>query len=737
MQNFITVLKAEHIKKKGTGIYIMAIIISAFAPFINLLSKITFDAIPHRDGVPFNYYMHTIEESLEAFAVFFYPLLIIIMVSRISQLDHKYGGWQLMETQPIKKSSIYFSKFTVIIIGNLIAIFSMIITGYIAGLIAGAIKGIPEYATASFDFLLIADIILRLFIAGLLFSALQYMLSVLMPSFIWSILIGFGILISYIFVQAFDVTIPDWHPIEILNKIAIYKDGSDLGYPLTYSEFAGFILSLLVLFLGFKWYSHKTLTTAFLANKKRIVTTLVTIVVLGGISWYILIPKVDKAYERTVISGKIETDKKIDTAYLTDNFIGDTIAVIPLHNNEFSYTIKKNIPLDRYLLRFDGKGLKFIFGNRDSVYLDLKVYNAGHEVKVTGTRTAENSEDQKQNMRWNSINYDLEHNEGLDKPGYIISEIVKEWKESTKETNNFKNVDNYVPREDYLAYKRRLITLEYLNYWNTLVKKRTVLFPKSKTVATPEILAMIKSVPLNDEGMLSNEEYFNYIREKMISENKADLDENTKTLQAITKLKPGSFRDKMLYWQLEKSILESSSTEERNALTGLYEPLFDTKKYASLINQKKRILESLSKGNQAPSFATVTTDKKPVVLADLKGKYVAIDTWATWCGPCKVQSPYFEKLAIKYKDQNIQFVAISVDDDFKDWLVSAKEKSKSVLQLHVNDKDKFYKDYNLEGIPTFILIDPNGNMVNAKMPYPQQPAFEQAIREALNLPEQK
>jgi len=193
----------------------------------------------------------------------------------------------------------------------------------------------------------------------------------------------------------------------------------------------------------------------------------------------------------------------------------------------------------------------------------------------------------------------------------------------------------------------------------------------------------------------------------------------------------------MLYWQLEKSIKESSSTEERNKLAEQFAATFTNKRYTLILNNKKRILESLTKGNAAPAFTAVDMNNKPVTLASLKGKFVAIDTWATWCAPCRMQSPHFEKTAIKYKNENIQFVAISVDQNFGNWLVSAKEKSKSVLQLHVNDIDKFYTDYNIEGIPRFILIDPQGNMVNSQMPYADQPAFEEAIRTALNLPEEK
>jgi thiol-disulfide isomerase/thioredoxin len=737
MQNFITVLKAEHIKKKGTGIYVLGIILGAIAPFINLLVSLTNNFSPRSGGIPVNYYIKNIENSLEAFTIFFFPLFIIIMVSRITQLDHKYGGWQLMETQPMKKSQIYFSKFSVALIANFMSIISMIIAGLLSGLLLVAIKGMPEHATAPFDFVLILNIIVRLFLAGLVFTAFQYMISVILPSFIWSILVGFAVLIAYLFLGAFTVTVPDWYPMEMLNKISLYAEGSDLGYFITYSETAGFILSLLILYLGFEWYNHKTLKSAFFGNGLRTAKAVIAIVVLGGLTWFMLTPNVNEPFGKTVVSGKIEGSQKFNSIYLLDNFIFDTIAVIPIKDNKFSYTLKKDIPLDRYMLNFNGQRVQVILGNKDSIFIDIKLYKADNSLKVTGTRAAENKQNKKTAEPWSYVSYNLEQNEGLDNPKEFTKTLIDEWKEMTTETNKFKTVDNYVPREDYLTYKRKLITIEYLNFWNTFLKKRAVMYPNEKTVATPEINAMIKTVPLDDAGMLSNESYFTYVRSKMISDNTSDLDENTKTLQAIAKLKPGTFKDRMLYWQLEKSIKEASSTEERNKLSDEYAATFTNNRYTLILNNKKRILESLTKGNASPAFVAVDMNNKPVTLANLKGKFVAIDTWATWCAPCRMQSPYFEKTAIKYKNENIQFIAISVDQNFGNWLVSAKEKSKSVMQLHVNDIDKFYTDYNIEGIPRFILIGPDGTMVNSQMPYADQPAFEETIRTALSLPEQK
>lgn len=83
--------------------------------------------------------------------------------------------------------------------------------------------------------------------------------------------------------------------------------------------------------------------------------------------------------------------------------------------------------------------------------------------------------------------------------------------------------------------------------------------------------------------------------------------------------------------------------------------------------------------------------------------------------------------------KNIQFVTLSTDENKKKWFIEAKTKSKSIPQLLLENQDKFAADYNIESIPRFILIDPKGNFVNSRMPFPSESSFEIILRKALNL----
>ncbi|HSD15318.1 MAG TPA: redoxin family protein [Flavobacterium sp.] len=734
ISNFITVLKAENIKRRGTMLYWSSAILGIISPllFFTILLSRPDEGI--KSQLPFNFYMKFIDNTLEPFANFFLPLLIIITASRITQLDHKNGGWQLMETQPAQKFSIYFSKFLTILTATLISIVSFTIVGILLAWISHFIIDVPKMAIMEFPFVEILHTVSRLFMASLLITALQFTLSVLIPSFIWSILIGFFGLLLTLFLQPFNL-IPDWYPYEILSKIASKSEGSDLGYWFTFTDYLSLSISIILLYIGFRWYQHKTFRLAFIKTPKM--TGLAIVTVFGGLTCWLLCSNQMPDHDKTVFCGKIESKEQFQNIYLRDLTLDDTIAVIPIKNNEFHYIFKNNVITDNYEFIIDGKyhGNVF-FGKKDSIYIDGKTAESASEFKLKGTRLAENQMSSDPKMEWSMVTYYLEQNINLDQPQIIIDALYDGWKEAMEASNTFKTVDNYIPKNDYTERKQKLVTTHYLNLWNNFLKKRAALYPNEKTTGGKSIAEIQSKLSLTDESLLSSSEYFDLVKNQLIAKDHRDIDEDTKAIMAISKLKNGSFKDKMLFWQIKKVIEESSTSAERNQFVAKYNPLIANTYYQQKINNFNRIAESLGKGKTAPSFEATSLDGKKVSLAGLKGKYVLIDVWATWCGPCRQQSPFFEKFALKYKKENIQFVALNSDTNLQDWFIDAKSKSKTVLQWHLDDSKQFANNYNLEYIPRFILIDPNGNFVNAKLPFPNDASFEILLRKALHLPDE-
>jgi len=190
LSHFLTTLKAEHIKKEALVLLDWSYT-GFLSPFLFYIVAIIQSTDEVKTGIPYNHYMNFIEGSIQPFAYFFFPLFIIISVSRITQIDHKNGGWQLMETQPTYKFAIYFSKFSTILIANLISILSFFAFSVLAAWTLTFIIPIPKIAVVELPFSLLFHITIRLFVASLLVTSIQYLISVLLSSFIWSILIGF------------------------------------------------------------------------------------------------------------------------------------------------------------------------------------------------------------------------------------------------------------------------------------------------------------------------------------------------------------------------------------------------------------------------------------------------------------------------------------------------------------------------------------------------------------------
>lgn len=129
----------------------------------------------------------------------------------------------------------------------------------------------------------------------------------------------------------------------------------------------------------------------------------------------------------------------------------------------------------------------------------------------------------------------------------------------------------------------------------------------------------------------------------------------------------------------------------------------------------------LTPGEQAVSFTMTDRDGNELALADLRGKAVYIDVWATWCGPCCAEIPYVEKLVEHFKDDGrIQFVSISLDEDRDSWIKKLDKDQPSWPQYICPDNfdSELAKNYNIDGIPRFLFFDKDGKVISLNAPRP-------------------
>jgi thiol-disulfide isomerase/thioredoxin len=140
------------------------------------------------------------------------------------------------------------------------------------------------------------------------------------------------------------------------------------------------------------------------------------------------------------------------------------------------------------------------------------------------------------------------------------------------------------------------------------------------------------------------------------------------------------------------------------------------------------------KGKPSPLFVNYENFKGGTTsLVDLRGKYVYLDIWATWCAPCKKEIPFLKSLDKEYHGKNIVFVSISVDKQsaYETWKKMVKEEELGGVQLYAdnNFESEFITEYGINAIPRFILLDPAGNIVDSDAPRPSDPELRVLLNE--------
>jgi thiol-disulfide isomerase/thioredoxin len=213
---------------------------------------------------------------------------------------------------------------------------------------------------------------------------------------------------------------------------------------------------------------------------------------------------------------------------------------------------------------------------------------------------------------------------------------------------------------------------------------------------------------------LLNEHFFNSRHAKPLNQTERFIS----GIDLIKKAKGNVLKNKLIF-DLGFELHPDLNDLEKNSQT--LSDLTSDKNLKLAISEKIKKFKSISKGNISPTFDYEDVNGNKVTLDELKGNYVYIDIWATWCGPCIAEAPHFNTIAQKYKNKNIHFVGISVDraEDKALWQKAVKDKKLEGIQLLVDRKNMTFVDtFVIKGIPSFILISPEGKIINADAPRP-------------------
>ncbi|MDT0552658.1 TlpA family protein disulfide reductase [Urechidicola vernalis] len=207
--------------------------------------------------------------------------------------------------------------------------------------------------------------------------------------------------------------------------------------------------------------------------------------------------------------------------------------------------------------------------------------------------------------------------------------------------------------------------------------------------------------------------------------------------------------DPNTYFSLERPEFEQRMKALKEHLSSISKNKVDTVLINQIVSEDERLFAYLEKnyevkyvaavkfkkGNPSPKFTNFENyNGGSTSLDDLKGKFVYIDVWATWCGPCKQQIPYLKQVEKEYEHKNIAFVSISTDraNKYDAWRKMIADKEMGGIQLYAGTDYSFSQEYQINAIPRFILIDPEGNIVDANAPRPSDPRLKELFN-SLNI----
>ena len=355
------------------------------------------------------------------------------------------------------------------------------------------------------------------------------------------------------------------------------------------------------------------------------------------------------------------------------------------------------------------------------------------------------------------INYDAkDYNNTLEfsGKGYQISQYLKEKKDvENKQLGNkkdFYKLDQSAYKEllnniassqievleqtaslpkSYVNNERKNINYFYLSMLNDYQRAHAYYTRKQDFKVTDDFLLELEDLDYENTEDYNFSVYYkklvnyHYGTQAMQLAQKERLSNGNALIKTLSNVKNTTLKENLLYDYASNNL---DKEQDAYAFYKSYMEATTNQEHKNKITTLLKRLKGFKPGELSPAFNNYENHAGGTTsLSDLKGKYVYIDVWATWCGPCVREIPALKALEQKFHDKNIEFVSISIDveKNYNKWknMITARDLRGVQLLADKGWQSSFVKDYGIKGIPRFILLDPEGKIINANAPRPSNP----------------
>lgn len=286
---------------------------------------------------------------------------------------------------------------------------------------------------------------------------------------------------------------------------------------------------------------------------------------------------------------------------------------------------------------------------------------------------------------------------------------------------NIKIIDSKPFSKEFIRLERERVRYETLSGYNTYSKWNPSLFP------------YLQKRMVNDENLLEIEEYKKFMKEAISTrgfENMPQFDAykhaEEQLAVAVREFKSGRVAEYLVVTALSE-YLTRRGVDSMEKFDSIYNQIVKSDEFKGAYEELHAKWAKVSKGQPCPAFKYEDVNGKIYTPADFKGKYVFIDCWATWCGPCLQQLKPLQELEHHYASRDIVFVSISCDEEKAKWQKMVKDKNMGGVQLFQGGDESFNEAFMINGIPRFILLDKEGNVYDPNMSRPSDPATRKKL----------